>query len=83
MRRRQLDPARTEKDRTHVDVPREDLDSDLAERMLGHAPPVIRKTYDKHKFIEEQRVAFEALSSFIEHIVNPPMDNVIALGAWQ
>ena len=51
--------------------------------MLGHAPPVIRKTYDKHKFIEEQRVAFEALSSFIEHIVNPPMDNVIALGAWQ
>jgi integrase len=59
------------------------VDSDLAERMLGHARPSIQKTYDHHKFIEEQRTAFEALSSLIERIANPPASNVIALGARQ
>jgi integrase len=59
------------------------IDSDLAERMLGHARPSIQKTYDHHKFIEEQRAAFEALSSLIERIANPPVSNVIALGARQ
>jgi integrase len=59
------------------------IDSDLAERMLGHARPSIQKTYDHHKFIEEQRGAFEALSTLIERIADPPADNVIALGARQ
>jgi integrase len=59
------------------------VDADLAERMLGHARPSIEKTYNHHKFIEEQRAAFEALSSLIERIANPPASNVIALGARQ
>jgi integrase len=59
------------------------VDSDLAERMLGHARPSIQKTYDHHKFIEEQRVAFEALSTLIERIADAPASNVIALGARQ
>jgi integrase len=59
------------------------IDSDLAERMLGHARPSMQKTYDHHKFIEEQRAAFEALSSLIERIAHPPASNVIALGARQ
>ncbi len=59
------------------------IDFDLAERMLGHARPSMQKTYDHHKFIEEQRAAFEALSSLIERIAHPPASNVIALGARQ
>jgi hypothetical protein len=51
--------------------------------MLGHARPSIQKTYDHHKFIEEQRAAFEALSTLIERIADPPASNVVALGARQ
>jgi integrase len=58
------------------------IDSDLAERMLGHARPSLQKTYDHHKFIEEQRTAFEALSTLVERIASPA-SNVIALGARQ
>jgi hypothetical protein len=35
-------------------------------------------TYNKHRFIEEQRRCFEALAELIERIANPA-DNVITL----
>jgi len=42
--------------------------SDIAERCMGHALPGIRGTYDKHHYIPEMRVAFEALAAQIECI---------------
>jgi integrase len=55
------------------------VNPDVAERCLGHAIPGMRGVYDRHRYIEEMRHAFEALASQIERIVNP-QPNVIALG---
>jgi integrase len=52
---------------------------DIAERCLGHAMPVIRATYDRHRYIEEMSHAFEALAALIERIVNPADNTVVAL----
>lgn len=57
------------------------VDADVAERCLGHAIPGIRGVYDRHPYLEQMRTAFEALSAQIELVVNPPGDNVVALGA--
>jgi integrase len=46
------------------------INSDLAERCLGHAMPTIRATYDRHRYIEEMGHAFEALAALIERIVS-------------
>jgi integrase len=50
--------------------------SDHAERCLGHAIGGVRSVYDKHKYIEEMRHAYEALAALIERIINPPADVV-------
>jgi len=47
------------------------INSDIAERCLGHALPAIRATYDRHRFLDEMAHAFEALATLIERIVNP------------
>jgi integrase len=52
---------------------------DIAERCLGHAMPTIRGIYDRHRYIDEMRHAFEALSAQIERIVNPPEGAVIPM----
>jgi integrase len=54
------------------------IDADLAERMLGHLLPGIRKTYDRHDYLREMGVGFEKLAQLVEGIVNP-QDNVISL----
>jgi len=54
--------------------------SDHAERCLGHIIPGVRGTYDRHKYQEEMRLAFEALATQIARIVDP-QDNVVALRA--
>jgi integrase len=43
---------------------------DIAERCLGHAMPVIRATYDRHRYLEEMAQAFEALAALLERIVS-------------
>jgi len=53
------------------------INSDVAERCLGHAMAPIRGTYDKHGYVDEMRHAFEALATLIERIVNPT-DAVVA-----
>jgi integrase len=53
------------------------INSDVAERCLGHALPAIRATYDRHRYLDEMAHAFEALATLIERIVNPT-DAVIA-----
>jgi integrase len=55
------------------------VNPDVAERCLGHAIPGVRGIYDRHKFIDEMRHAFEALAAQIERIVNRPEGNVVAL----
>src|SRR5262245_11773423 len=52
--------------------------SDHAERCLGHIIPGVRGTYDRHKYQEEMRLAFEALAAQIARIVDP-QDNVVAM----
>jgi integrase len=47
------------------------VNADIAERCLGHVIGGVRGVYDRHSFLEEKRVAFEALAAQIEHIVNP------------
>ena len=54
------------------------VQSDHAERCLGHVLPGIRGTYDKHEYRDEKRLAFEALASLVERIVNPQA-NVVPL----
>jgi integrase len=51
---------------------------DIAERCLGHAMPTIRAVYDRHRYLDEMRHAFEALAALIERIVNPPDAAVVA-----
>jgi integrase len=52
--------------------------ADHAERCLGHVIPGIRGVYDHHEFVEEKRLAFEALAGQIDRIVNP-RENVVQL----
>lgn len=49
--------------------------SDHAERCLGHAIGGVRGVYDRHRYIEEMRAAYEQLAQQIERIVSPT-DNV-------
>ncbi len=48
------------------------VNADIGEKCLGHVVGGVRGVYDRHKFNAEMAVAFEALASLIEHIVNPP-----------
>jgi integrase len=54
------------------------VNADVAERCLGHVIPGVRGTYDRHEYLEEKKLAFEALAALIERIVNP-QENVVAL----
>jgi integrase len=53
------------------------VNPDIAERCLGHVIGGVRGVYDRHKFVEEMRHAFEALATQIERIVHP-VENVVA-----
>jgi integrase len=52
--------------------------SDHAERCVGHVIGGVRGVYDRHKYQEEMRQAFEALASLIDRIVHP-QENVVAM----
>jgi hypothetical protein len=54
------------------------VDDSVAERCLGHVIGGVRGTYDRHRYVDEMRLAFERLAALIESIVNPK-DNVRAL----
>jgi integrase len=44
---------------------------DHAERILGHAIPGVRGTYDRHEYADEKRDALEKLSALAERILHP------------
>jgi integrase len=55
------------------------INSDVAERCLGHTIGGVRGIYDRHGFENEMLHAFEALAAQIERIVNPPANVVTPL----
>jgi integrase len=57
------------------------VDSDTAERCLGHAIGGVRGVYDRHKYEDQMRVAFEKLADMIDQIVDPAKEKVIQLPA--
>jgi integrase len=54
------------------------VNSDVAERCLGHVIGGVRGIYDRHEYQPEMARAFEALASLIDLIVNPK-DNVVPM----
>jgi integrase len=56
------------------------VNSDHAERCLGHVVGGIRGVYDRHEFHREKLYALEALAAQIERIVSP-VPNVLSLPA--
>jgi integrase len=48
------------------------VNSDHAERCLGHVIGGVRGVYDRHEFHNEKRRAFERLADMIARIVSPP-----------
>jgi len=53
------------------------VNPDVAERCLGHAIPGVRGIYDRHRYIDEMRHAFEALAAQLDRIVHPPGGKVV------
>ena len=49
-----------------------------AERCLGHVIGGVQGTYDRHRYQDEMRLAYEKLSGLIVGIVDP-QPNVVAL----
>jgi integrase len=55
------------------------VNSDMAERCLGHVIGGIRAVYDKHTFEPEMAAAYAKLAALIEEIVMPPRPKVLTL----
>jgi integrase len=56
------------------------VNTDHAERCLGHIIGGVRGVYDRHAFFDEKKRAYEALAALVERIVNPPSgSNVVEL----
>jgi len=56
---------------------RSGVSPDVAERCLGHSLGTIRGIYDRHGFEHEMLLAFEALATLLNRIVNPTPANVV------
>jgi len=52
------------------------VNTDHAERVLGHIIGGVRGIYDRHEFHTEKGHALEALAHQIELIINPPKGNI-------
>jgi integrase len=55
------------------------VDADIAERCLGHVIGGVRGVYDRHSFLREKLLAYEALASLIERIVKGSAAKVVSL----
>jgi integrase len=55
------------------------VQSEHAERVLGHVIGGVEGVYDRHHYDSEKALALEKLAGLIKHIVNPPAENIIAL----
>jgi integrase len=55
------------------------VQSEHAERVLGHAIGGVEGVYDRHRYDNEKTRALEKLAALIQRIANPPAQNVVAL----
>jgi integrase len=53
-------------------MPAAKVDADTAERILGHALPGIRRTYDKYEYVEERSDGLRLLADYLDTILFPP-----------
>jgi hypothetical protein len=54
------------------------VNTDHAERCLGHIIGGVRGVYDKHEYHDEKKRAYEMLAAQIERI-NNPQENVVSI----
>jgi hypothetical protein len=54
------------------------VSSDHSERCLGHTIGGVRGVYDRHRYLDEMRAAYEKLAQLIFQIVDP-QPNVVTL----
>ena len=47
------------------------IDSEIAERVLGHVPAGVRAVYDRHDYRAEKRAALDAWARHVEALINP------------
>jgi hypothetical protein len=57
------------------------VESEVAERVLGHIIQGIEGVYNLHDYEAEKREALEKLGAAIERILNPTTGNVVELKA--
>ena len=57
------------------------VQSEVAERVLGHVIGGVEGVYNRHQYVDEMGVALERLAALVERVVNPPPDNVVPLEA--
>ena len=55
------------------------VQSEHAERVLGHAIRGVEGVYNRHSYDAEKADAMKKLAALIQRIVNPPADNVFAI----
>jgi integrase len=55
------------------------VDSDHAERCLGHVIGGIRGVYDQHKYLPQMKRAYDEMATLLQRIANPPKGNVTSL----
>jgi hypothetical protein len=55
------------------------VQTEIAERVLGHTQGELIETYDRHSYLNEMAMALEKLAALISQIANPPANNVVAL----
>jgi integrase len=53
--------------------------TDVAELVIAHARPGLRKVYDQHSFVDEKRRALELWEGRLRDIIQPPPANVVKL----
>jgi integrase len=59
------------------------VQSEHAERVLGHAIQGVEGVYNRHSYDAEKADALRKLAALVERIVNPPAENVFELRAVQ
>jgi len=57
------------------------VQSEIAERVLGHAIAGVEGVYNRYSYDNEKAIALEKLAQLVARIVEPPADNVVPLVA--
>jgi integrase len=55
------------------------VQSDVAERLLGHVIPGVKGVYDRHSYGEEKAQALEQLADLVSQIIDPPESSIARL----